>query len=524
MYLVTADEMREMDNRTIDELGIPGLLLMENAGRGATDFFLEIFGKMHPMRVAVIAGRGNNGGDGFVMARYLSEKAIPITVFLLARKRDVKGDAATNLAFLDRLSIPVVEMPDAAAFTTQQSRLRHHNVYIDAILGTGLRSDVKGFFRDVISFMNETGTPIFCVDMPSGLNSDTGQPCGICIQGQASATFGYPKIAHVTHPGVNLTGTLKVVDIGIPSMIAKKVAPHQRLLRPAIARRGIVLRNPDAHKGATGHLLVVAGAAGKTGAAVMTTRAALRTGAGLVTLGAPAPLNPILETQLLEAMTLPVPENGQGIMDTLALHTVVDALNGKQCLAVGPGLGTAPGTKNLVCQLVSRTNVPMVIDADGLNCLADDLDRLKERHAPVVLTPHPGEMARLMKISTQEIQQDRIACARHLATTCGIHVVLKGAGTVIAHPDGMAYVNTTGNAGMASGGMGDVLTGMIAALITQGAPADAAARTGVYLHGAAADTVAKISGPFGYLAGDVIDAIPGQINTLVTARGASFPG
>lgn len=517
MYLVTADEMREMDNRTISEFGLPGQILMENAGRGAVDFFLKVFDRWNRLRVAVIAGKGNNGGDGFVMARYLADKRIKVTVFLLAAKKDVKGDAKANLALLDKLNIPVIEVPDKESFSDETDHLRQHNIYIDAILGTGLKSDVTGFFKTVIKFINQTKAPVFCVDIPSGINSDTGQPCGIAIQGRATATFAFPKIGHVTHPGAGYTGELNVVDIGIPAMISKAVAPKQHLVTEEIAYEGLTHRKPDAHKGIAGHLMIIAGSTGKTGAATMAAIAALRTGAGLVTLGIPETLNPILESQLLEAMTLPLPDGGCGRLEMDAFQPIADNLSDKKCLAIGPGLGTDGGTKALLWQLLAQSTLPVVIDADGLNCIADDIDRIKGIKVPIIITPHPGEMARLINVSPQEIQQDRIACARKFAMTYGVHVVLKGAGTVIADPEGNAFVNLTGNAGMASGGMGDVLTGMIASLIAQGASVADAARSAVYLHGAVADSLAEGFGPFGYLAGDLLDIIPEQMKSLMEA-------
>ena len=297
-------------------------------------------------------------------------------------------------------------------------------------------------------------------------------------------------------------------------MITKDVTPNQQLVTPEIAKKCLIPRQADAHKGAAGHIMVIAGSTGKTGAAAMTALAALRTGAGLVTLGVPETLNPILESKLLEAMTLALPDDGQGQLGLKAFQTVTEALGGKKCLALGPGIGTAADTKALIWQLIAQSTIPVVIDADGLNCMADDLDNIKGVKVPVVMTPHPGEMARLINVSTQDIQKDRVTCARKFATTYGVHVVLKGAGTIISDPEGRAFVNVTGNSGMASGGMGDVLTGMIAALIAQGATASQAARCAVYLHGAAADRLSEKLGPCGYLASDLLETIPEEMKAL----------
>jgi len=302
-----------------------------------------------------------------------------------------------------------------------------------------------------------------------------------------------------------------VVDIGIPPHVAAEIGPRQFLLSAEDIRGYLPPRPADTHKGRTGHLLVVAGSPGKTGAAALCAASALRVGAGLVTLGAPESLNPVMETLLLEAMTAPLPESGNGVLGPFCREVLLSLAQGKTCLAIGPGLGQAPPTGELVRDIIRSSPVPMVIDADGLNLIAGRLDFLKGIAAAVVLTPHPGEMARLLGTTAAAVQQDRIACARELAAACRVHVVLKGARTVIGHPDGSVHVNPTGNPGMASGGMGDVLTGAIAGLITQGLRPDLAARAGVFLHGAAGDHLARSRGPRGFLAGEVMNALPGEI-------------
>ncbi|MGD8366512.1 MAG: NAD(P)H-hydrate dehydratase [Desulfobacterales bacterium] len=520
MYLTTAAEMREMDRRTIEAFGLPGRVLMENAGRGAVRFFLECFGDLQGKSVAVVAGRGNNGGDGFVMARYLHGEGVKVAVYLLSERGRVQGDALTNLDLLEPLGIPVAEIPDAEAFDSHRSAISHHHVFIDAILGTGLASDVSGYFKQVIDRINDTGRPIFSVDIPSGLDSDTGRICGTCIRAAATATFGFAKCGHRIQPGTEHTGRLCVVDIGIPLHIVSAVGPRQQLLTPQSVRGFLPHRPVDAHKGTTGHLLVVAGSPGKTGAAAMASLSAMRTGAGLVTLAVPKSLNPVLEPQVTEVMTSPLPETVDGTLDEKALDRILSLAADKRCLALGPGIGTGEETRRLVQQLVVRSPAPLVIDADGLNCLAEDTTMLGQARAPVVLTPHPGEMARLSGNSARQIQADRIGCARAFAQANGVFLVLKGAATVVAAPNGRCWVNPTGNPGMASGGMGDVLTGLIAGLITQGVSPLAASCAGVFLHGRAADALAEEIGPFGYLASDVMTEIPVQIREMLEG---SFP-
>ena len=515
MYLVTAAEMQTLDRLTIESFGLPGRVLMENAGREAVRVFLTHFAQAARNGVGVVAGRGNNGGDGFVMARGLAQAGYPVRVYLLGTADRVTGDASANLKLLAPLSVPVVEVPDEAAFSRHQREMRDVAVWVDAILGTGLTAAVKGFFRSVIEFINQRERPVFSVDIPSGLNADTGQVDGACIRATVTVTFGYAKIGHAVFPGAEYTGRLEVVDIGIPPHIAERVRPRHFLLTAADVRGNFSARPADAHKGRTGHLLVVAGSPGKTGAAAMTATAALRVGAGRVTLGVAQGLHPILQTLVLEAMTEPLPETGSGSLGHAARDMILQLTAGKSCLAIGPGLGQDPETGELVAELVRRSPLPLVIDADGLNHLAGRLEIFKGLAVQTVLTPHPGEMARLTGASISAVQQDRITCARDLAVALNLHVVLKGARTVIAHPDSSVYVNPTGNPGMASAGMGDVLTGMIAGLIAQGMHPDAAARTAVYLHGAAADTLSRTLAPYGYLAGEVAQALPGEIARLL---------
>jgi NAD(P)H-hydrate epimerase len=514
MYLVTSAEMQAMDRMAIERFGLPGRLLMENAGREAARVFLAHFAEIARGGVGVVAGRGNNGGDGYVIARYLAQQGYPVTVYLLSTTDKVQGDAAANLKLLSALGVPVIEAPDEASFARCQSTMRAVPVWVDAIFGTGLGGEVRGLFRNVIEFINHLKRPVLAVDIPSGLSADTGQPCGTCIRARITVTFAFPKVGQAVFPGAEYTGQLEVVDIGIPPHIADGVSPRQLLLSAEAVRGYLAPRAPDAHKGRTGHLLVIAGSPGKTGAAVMTAVSALRIGAGLVTLGAPESLHPLLETLTLEAMTSPLPETAAGRWDLSARDAILTLAQGKSCMALGPGLGPAAETGELVRELVRSSPIPLVIDADGLNHLAGHTQVLKDLAVPAILTPHPGEMARLLGTTAPAVQRDRIACARDLAATLNLHVVLKGARTIIAHPEGTVYVNPTGNPGMAAGGMGDVLTGVLAGLITQGIRPEPAARAAVYLHGAAADHLARSVGPWGYLASEVMSALPGQIAAL----------
>jgi len=522
MYLVTADEMRRMDGATIESFGLPGRVLMENAGRGATAFFLKAIYRQSTGPVGIAAGRGNNGGDGFVMARYLCQKGIPTTVFLFSPRDRIQGDASANLKLLDAMGVPVVEIVDEAAFEAQKSLMDRQRFWIDAIFGTGLSSDVRGYFKAVINFINDLKRPIFSVDIPSGLNADTGQICGVCIRAQATATFGFAKNGQFTYPGRSLTGKLKVIEIGIPPHVAETIGCRQYLITADMLKNAFPPRPPTAHKGHAGHVLILAGSPGKSGAAAMAANAAMRAGAGLVTLGIPESLNPVLETMVTEPMTVGLPETDEGVLDESACERVRSLIEDKRCLAVGPGIGTAAPTGRLLERLIEESPVPMVIDADGLNLIAANPAVLSRCKTSVVLTPHPGEMARLCGLSTAQVQDDRIGHARDFAQQHKVHLVLKGAATVVARPDGTVFLNATGNPGMAAGGMGDVLTGLIAGLIAQRLEISLAARAAVYLHGLAADLLERQKTPMGYLATEVMDTLPAAIKELIGENGRLF--
>ncbi|MGB5156792.1 NAD(P)H-hydrate dehydratase [Desulfobacterium sp. N47] len=510
MYIVTAGEMQQMDKSTID-FGLPGRVLMENAGCGATQIFLDRFCKKGSEKVGILAGRGNNGGDGFVIARRLARKGIDVNVYLLSKTSLVKGDALENLKLLYPLQIPVFEITGSKSFITNQDFMQNRDIWVDAIFGTGLKSNIEGIIKDVIIYVNSLDKPVFAVDIASGIDSDNGQMHGECIHAELTATFGYAKLGHYLYPGARCSGEIEIVDIGIPSFIADKIAPKQGLLTHERISSILEPRRKDAHKGSTGHVFVIGGSPGKTGAVSMTAMAAMRAGAGLVTLGVPKSLHCVIESATLEVMSCPLSENSEGFLSESSFDSVMHNVAGKKCIALGPGLGTDPSTKKLLIRILREVQIPVVLDADGLNLLAGQTDELKKLKTPAVLTPHPGEMSRLTGKSIAQIQSNRVVCAREFATEHNVHLVLKGAGTVIAHPDGRVFINSTGNSGMASGGMGDVLTGIIAGFIAQNYTAEDAAKLGVYLHGAAGDALSESIGPFGYLASDMLKILPAQI-------------
>jgi len=506
MKLVTAAEMRELDRRTIEEVGVPSLVLMENAGRTTYQILRQEFpGLAGP--VAVVAGRGNNGGDGLVVARYLANDGIPVTVFLLAEKGQVQGDARVNLDILDRMGVRVVEVLTEEALRSGLHELSRAELIVDALLGTGLNSPVRGLMATLIERLNVLRPPILAVDIPSGLSADTGQPLGTAVKADVTVTYGFPKIGQISPPGRDYVGRLWQVNISIPPSLAENI--KMELAEAGELRQHLPLRPFGSHKGTFGHLVVLAGSEGKTGAATLAAEGGLRAGAGLVTAAVPASLNDILEVKLTEAMTLPLPEAaGARAVGRQAWEPLQEFMADKTAMALGPGLGTHPETQELVCDLVRHLPQPLVIDADGVNCLGRDPQSLKEAAGPRILTPHPGEMARFLKTTPKAVQARRLEVAREVAAQYGIYVVLKGALTVVAAPDGRLSLNPTGNPALASGGTGDVLTGLIGGYLAQGLDPWDAARLAVYLHGLAADYLIKEAGVQGLVAGDLVEVFP----------------
>lgn len=508
MRLVTSSEMRELDRLTIQELGLPGAVLMENAGRGAARVFLEHFEPPAGAQVLVVCGRGNNGGDGYVIARYLSGVGFRVSVVVLSELSRIAGDALLNLEIIRRMGVEVVEVSGPKAWTTWRDRMGTCDYIVDGILGTGLNEPVRGFYAEVIENINEWRRPTLAIDVPSGLNADTGQILGAAVKADLTVTFGFPKLGHFVYPGAGLVGRLLRIDIGIPEEMAVRVPAKYDLVEPDDFREFLTPERQDVHKGDRGHLLVLAGSPGKTGAATLSALGALRAGAGLVTVGIPKSLNPILESKLTEAMTYPLSETDEGTLSLSAEGEITRLLEGKTAVVLGPGLSTHGETKALVRRIVSSCPLPMVIDADGLNALAEEVEVLSACRGRALLTPHPGEMARLTGLRSSDVQADRVRVAEEFATRYGCILVLKGARTVIAEPHGRVHVNPTGNPALASGGSGDVLTGLIGGFLARRWPMGKAAVGGVYLHGLAADYMAEDMGQAGMLAGDLLEAIP----------------
>lgn len=513
MLVVTSEQMREMDRLTIQTYGVSSLTLMERAGEAVTQAILERYARNAKKGVVIVSGKGNNGGDGLVTARLLKQRRIPCEVVLLARNDELSDDAAHNLRGYLKLKGKVTEV-GADGLGLLKQRIDKSGLVVDAILGTGIKSEVRGLFAEAIALINAASLPVLAVDIPSGLHTDQGVALGAAVQAATTVALGFPKLGEVIYPGVKNCGELVVADIGIDKRAVVQVAPQIELLEHEMIRQLIPRRESDTHKGTYGHVLAIAGSRGKTGAAILACRAAMRIGAGLTTLAAPRALNDIFAAALIEVMTESLRGNEAEEMEELSDDDWRRLLARKNAVLFGPGIGVNDATRSSLRWLLRNLDKPWVIDADGLNALALEIDRLRQAKFPPVLTPHPGEMARLIGRTTGEINADRVEIARGFAVERRCYLVLKGARSVIATPDGKIFINPTGNPGMASGGMGDVLAGVLAALLGQGlAPADAV-RLGVYLHGFVGDRVAEAKGEIGLIASDVIEGLPDGLKAL----------
>jgi len=505
MKVVTAQTMQELDKQAISNCGIPGLQLMETAGQSCVDEIIAAFG-LGGFAV-ILAGKGNNGGDGYVIARLLRENGWAVRVIILADREQIAGDAATNLARLpDEVLFFCADEDELAA--AHSDEMRTADILVDALLGTGLSSTVSGIYRGAIELMNASGRPVMAVDIPSGIHGTTGKVLGSAVKAAVTVTFAFAKVGHVLYPGADNVGRLVVADIGIPSQLMANASGYE-FLNADLAISLLHRRDRHAHKGQFGHCLIVAGSTGKTGAAALAANSAVRAGSGLVTVAVAESINSILEVKTTEAMTVPLADSGSGYLAGAAFPAIEMLLEGKAAVAVGPGVCGHPDTASLVQMLVERIEQPLVIDADGLNALAIDVSVLhRKKSRQIVLTPHPGEMSRLLGIAVADIEANRIAAAQDFARNYGVYLILKGARTIVAAPDGAVAINGSGNPGMASGGMGDVLTGIVVSLLGQGYSAWEACCLGVFLHGFAADMAAEEKGEVGIIASDVIERLP----------------
>jgi NAD(P)H-hydrate epimerase len=528
MKLATSSQMQALDQATINEIGIPGIVLMENAGKGTVDLMEQEFGPVRKKSVIIFVGPGNNGGDGLVIARHILQRGGFPFLFYLVSPDKLKGDAAINAVSCRAVQIPfmtVLQEDDISQLLEQIKNLHFAqpvHCLVDALFGTGLKRNIAKRFATVVQLINrlahEHRWPVTAVDIPSGLSADTGETLGCSIRADLTVTYGLAKPGHYLHGGPSV-GRLEIIDIGIPEKVVDSASLPGKVLD---CGTGDLLhsRYRASHKGNFGHLLILAGSEGKTGAAILSGQAALHSGCGLVTLAVPGKLNPIFEISLPEAMTSPLPCS-ETFFSAADFDLIMELLAGKNGLVIGPGLDTETETGKLVQRLYRELPLPMVVDADALNLLALDPESITDTAGIRILTPHPGEMSRLTGLNTKNIQADRIQAAMWLnrAKINNDHeiiTILKGAGTVVCSSKGNWAINTTGNSGMATGGMGDVLSGLIGGLLVQGYSPCQAAEIGVYMHGLAADLQADKQ-PYGYTASEVAAALPTAAATMINS-------
>jgi ADP-dependent NAD(P)H-hydrate dehydratase / NAD(P)H-hydrate epimerase len=500
MKILTAKQIREIDRLSSEQFGIPGILLMENAGMRVVEALEERFENLEDLTIGILCGKGNNGGDGFVVARQLIQKGTYPYIFLLGRGEDVTGDAKTNFEILKAIGYPPTVIGDAEEWSEEKVALLDADIIIDAMLGTGLTKPVSGLYAEVIDSLREDfpKAEIISIDLPSGLPADGAHPIGPAVEADATVTFTALKPCLVLSPNQEYAGDVILADIGNPAELLDSSDLMMDLIVPEKFEAAVRARSADTNKGDYGKILVIGGSIGKSGAAAMTGQAALRSGAGLVTVATPESVVSIVATSMPELMTAVLPENDEGL---------VALLNDKTVLAIGPGLGSEPSTQKMVRSVVQAARIPTIVDADGLNAFAGQSGSLRgEDGRPVIITPHPGEMARLTGESIEFITSNRVDSARDFSVTHNVFVVLKGFRTVVAVPDGSVYINITGNPGMATGGTGDILTGIIAGIVAQEHFGSLVERLclAVYLHGLSGDLAADELGEESLVATDIL--------------------
>lgn len=501
MKVLSPQRMAKYDKYAIETWGIPSAVLMENAGRNTYRLMKEHY--LEGCRnIVIICGRGNNGGDGFVIGRYALIDGFSVRVFLIGRKRDLKGDAALNMNLFGSLAGEIVELTETSE--TMNTGLADADIIVDAIFGTGLSKPVEGMEQIIIDAVNGSGKPVISVDIPSGVDGNTGNVRGRAIKAVHTYTYAYPKLGQIMPVGPEHTGRLTVIDISIPPFVEAEIGYDAELTDGNMIRSFLKKRRGASHKGSFGHAVVIAGSPGKTGAAHMASLAALRIGAGLVTLIVPETLNPVLEMKTTEVMTLPVRDDGKGFFVPGSFDDIAAFARDKDVIIMGPGLSQNKGVSELVRRIYSEIDKPCVIDADGINAFQGFTDILKNTERQAVLTPHPGELARLIGKTPKEVNAMRIETARSLASEWGINILLKGSASVFATPGGGIFLNPTGNPSLAKGGSGDILTGFVGGLASQGYTLAESTLLGAYIHGYMADSWVEANSDMDLLASDLL--------------------
>jgi NAD(P)H-hydrate epimerase len=515
MKIVTPSQMKEIDRRAIEDFQVPSLDLMERAGSAVAERVKKLLSSSGPEPlVTILAGKGNNGGDALVAARLLREEGISAETFLLAHSADLTGDGAANLARLRAAGGPVREVLSDRDLAALRQSFSRTVVAVDGIFGTGFSGAASGLIASAIELLNSFDGWTVAIDIPSGLDGESGAVTGPAVAADWTVTMGAPKTGLIRRNGPDLCGRIEVAEIGLPPALLENLSVDLEMIDRAELSGIMPPRRRSSHKGDFGHLLVLAGSPGFTGAAALCASAALRAGAGLVTVAVPQSLAPIMAGKYTEAMTLALPETPEGTLSVKAREPILEFLKKADAWALGPGLSRNDATGELVRQVITACSLPLVIDADGLNLIARDSKVLRRLRGTAILTPHPGEMGRLIGKGTKDVLDDREGVARDFARSFKLTLVLKGAGTLIASPRGPLLVNPTGNPGMATGGTGDVLTGLIGGFLAQKVSPLDAARLAVFVHGAAGDRAAEKVGQLSLIASDLLAEVPAVLKEI----------
>ncbi|MBI3660440.1 NAD(P)H-hydrate dehydratase [Candidatus Acetothermia bacterium] len=508
MKVLTGKAMAELDRIAIDEIGIPRLVLMENAGRSVFQIIQERVSEFAQKKIVIVCGKGNNGGDGLVVARHLMNAGASPQIFVLSLKEELSPDARVNAEIFERSEVSVRYLDDDAQLSELAQVLAHAELVVDAIFGTGFEGAARGLSAQAIELINVSPARVFSIDIPSGVEGDTGYVLGPAVLADVTVTLQLPKLGLFLYPGRGYVGELAIGTVGYPRSLVENFPSSYELVEECCVREHLPERKPDGHKGDFGRVLVIAGSRGMTGAATLAAESALRAGAGLVYLAYPESLSSVIEIKLTEVVKLSLPDSN-GALTARSLSAIEQALTHKTVVALGPGLSQSSQIAKLLTELLPQLKIPIVLDADGINNLKNSSVLSKKRlKAPLVLTPHAGELARLLGKTREDIEADRIGIAQQVATELGATLVLKGAPTVTALANGKVFINSSGNSGLATGGSGDVLTGLIVGLIAQGAKPEDAAVAGVYLHGRIADELKTKLGERGMIAGDLVRHLP----------------
>ena len=507
MKVCYSDEMRNIDKAAIEKAGIPGIVLMENAAIVCVDEIKKLYTNLEGLKVAIFCGKGNNGGDGFAIARHLYNKKCNVTVFLTCGN-DFEGDALLNFEIIKRMNLNIINLSQVPL------DFKQYDLIVDAIFGTGVKGEITGLNYDVINAINDSSAYILSVDVPSGIDSDSGKICSVCVKADKTVTFAAYKVGLLMYPGADYAGDIVVADISIPQYILKETASDIQVADTKFFRQNMPCRAKNSQKGDYGKLLIIAGSKGMTGAAYLCAQSAMLCGSGLVTLATPDCVNEILEIKTTEAMTLPL-KSENGFVSAEAIDVISEKMQKCDAVLIGPGLGICDGVYDILRLLLSQSEIPVIVDADAITCLAKNISLLKNKKCQVILTPHSMEFSRISGFKLEEIENNRIEISKKFAEEFDVTLILKGSHTIVTGSRGKQYINITGNPGIATDGSGDVLAGIKASFVARGIEPHKASAMAVFLHGICGDIASDKRGMESIMATDVMQSIPEAYNHIL---------